>query len=328
LNFKQPFITDLEMAPTILNLVTGTILALLLNANPSHELRILGLFPLHGRSHFIICEALMRNLAKQGHQVDVYSHFPLREPIPNYTDYSLEGLTGSLSNNMSYAPFDVKTNLFSLQELMVMYGEPICELINLPVFQKLMHEPPNNPGYDLVIIEVSTYSLLLKSSPFYSPFLAQLFAAQCYLAWGHRLQVPTVAVVTTTLYDWLNEPFGNPSNPAVEPSILSGFTSSMTFSQRVYNVLLGVYVRFAFNYYLGRQDKIVERLFGPNYPTLHELQKNISLVLVNYHYSINGPRSSMPMIQDVAGLHIEESKDQLSQVRTLSKNNIGTSNSI
>jgi glucuronosyltransferase len=164
--------------------------------------------------------------------------------------------------------------------------------------------------------------------PLFRFVLEQLFVAQCYLAWGHRLQVPVVAVVATTLYDWLNEPFGIPFNPAAEPSILSGFTSSMTFSQRLYNVMLEMYTRSIYNYYIGRQDKMVKQLFGPDYPTIHEMQKDISLVLVNYHYSMNGPRSSMPMIQDVAGLHIEESKDQLSQVRILSKNNIGTSNSI
>jgi glucuronosyltransferase len=100
----------------------------------------------------------MRNLAKQGHQVDVYSHFPLREPLPNYTDYSLEGLTGVLSNNISYAPLHGMTNLVTMKLMMSLYGEPICDLMNLPVLQKLIHDPPNDPGYDLVIIEVSVDS--------------------------------------------------------------------------------------------------------------------------------------------------------------------------
>lgn len=43
--------------------------------------RILGIFPLNGRSHMMMFEQLMKGLAKRGHQVDVVSTFPQKKTI-------------------------------------------------------------------------------------------------------------------------------------------------------------------------------------------------------------------------------------------------------
>ena len=41
----------------------------------------------------------MKELAAKGHQADVYGHFPLKTPIPNYTDSSLiETVLNLISN--------------------------------------------------------------------------------------------------------------------------------------------------------------------------------------------------------------------------------------
>lgn len=44
--------------------------------------KILGLFPLNSKSHFVMFERLMKALAEKGHEVDVLSHFPLKNTIP------------------------------------------------------------------------------------------------------------------------------------------------------------------------------------------------------------------------------------------------------
>lgn len=40
---------------------------------------ILGVFPLPGKSHFVMFERLMKRLAEKGHNVDVATHFPSKE---------------------------------------------------------------------------------------------------------------------------------------------------------------------------------------------------------------------------------------------------------
>ena len=47
---------------------------------------ILGIFPMPSKSHMTIHSVLMKELARRGHQVTVFSPFPEKSPIPNYTD--------------------------------------------------------------------------------------------------------------------------------------------------------------------------------------------------------------------------------------------------
>lgn len=54
--------------------------------------RILGIFPLHVRSHMMMFEQLIKGLARRGHQVDVISSFPQIKPYPNYTDIVIPSL--------------------------------------------------------------------------------------------------------------------------------------------------------------------------------------------------------------------------------------------
>lgn len=49
---------------------------------------ILGLFPLPGKSHFVMFEALLKKLADKGHNVDVATHFPMENPPPRYFSFS------------------------------------------------------------------------------------------------------------------------------------------------------------------------------------------------------------------------------------------------
>jgi glucuronosyltransferase len=63
-------------------LVTGVHLA--------NAARILGLFPMPGRSHIAVNVALVKELAYRGHDVTVVSPYPENNTIPNYKDIVLD----------------------------------------------------------------------------------------------------------------------------------------------------------------------------------------------------------------------------------------------
>ncbi|XP_014220312.2 UDP-glucuronosyltransferase 1-3-like [Trichogramma pretiosum] len=268
------------------------VLLLAATLSTSHGLRILGIFPLQGKSHFVMCEALMRGLAAKGHQVDVYSHFPLKKPIPNYKDYSLAGTLPALANNMTYDYMNSFGGVISIPVLMNLIGNPVCELLNLPIFQNLIKNPPNDPPYDLVIIE--------------------MFLSNCYLELGHHLNVPIVSMVTTSLFEWMYRPLGNPSRLAVEPTTFSGGYHPMSFKERLSNVVLSHYFENSFNREArNAQNAMVEKAFGPGMPDVIDLQKEISLTLVNYHHALNGVRAFTPSVVPVGGIHVFENEDVL-----------------
>lgn len=110
--------------------------------------RILGVFPLHGKSHWIMQEALMRELARRGHQVDVITHFPLKTPIPNYKDISLKGSLPLVTNNINASEVQGFSSL-SIATLVEIAGTNVCNLLSHPNLQQLIKNPPQDPPYEI-----------------------------------------------------------------------------------------------------------------------------------------------------------------------------------
>lgn len=54
--------------------------------------QILGLFAHPGKSHFNFFRPIFMALAERGHNISMYSYFPLEKPIDNYTDYVFQGM--------------------------------------------------------------------------------------------------------------------------------------------------------------------------------------------------------------------------------------------
>lgn len=54
-----------------------------------------------------------------------------------------------------------------------------------------------------------------------------------------------------------------------------------------------------------------------NYPTYDEVKKNVSLVLVNHHFSEGSVRAYVPNLVEVGGIHIKQTPDPLPMVRRL-----------
>lgn len=99
-------------------------------------------------------EQLMKILARRGHQVDVISTFPLTKPYPNYNDLIVLPTARQFMNNMTYD--EIKT-LFAKSPTDVvatLAGNDICEFLNHSQVQQLIRNPPNDPPYDAVIMEV------------------------------------------------------------------------------------------------------------------------------------------------------------------------------
>lgn len=75
------------------------VLLLIYFTTPLQCYNILGIFIHPGKSHFDMFYPLMRGLAENGHNITVISHFPDKNPLPNYKDIVLEGLDDISLNN-------------------------------------------------------------------------------------------------------------------------------------------------------------------------------------------------------------------------------------
>ncbi|KAL0107030.1 hypothetical protein PUN28_015526 [Cardiocondyla obscurior] len=260
--------------------------AILLCDQIANGYRILGVFPLHGKSHWIVNEALMKDLARRGHQVDVITHFPQKKPIPNYKDISLKDTLPPTVNNISAADLERFGGSPKIPVLVQMGGDVICNLLGHPKLQELIKNPPQDPPYDLVILE--------------------LFASPCYIAFGRHLKVPVIATVTSMMHDWLNEVSANPINPAYTPSMFSDYTQRMNFKERLMNFWAIHFHTWQFHYYTNHHLTFVKKHFGIDVSNIKDLYKDIALYLTNSHHSLNGVRPLATNVIEVGGLHIRD----------------------
>ena len=134
--------------------------------------RILGVFPFNAKSHNIVFEALMKGLAKRGHQVDVITQFPLKKDVKNYKEIlNLDGTLDRLVDNYTIQ-FITQMNEDVLELLAENYGNRLCHFLGLDELQKLIKNPPTDPAYDVVITEVIfNYNAYLEKKKFNMIFI-------------------------------------------------------------------------------------------------------------------------------------------------------------
>ena len=137
------------------------------------------------------------------------------------------------------------------------------------------------------------------------------FFNDCVIGLAHKLRIPVIQMCSLVGTKWMDAWVGNPSFYSYVPNTFQEFTSKMTFRQRVSNTVSELYVKLGREiYFLPKQNAIMKKYFNSSddFPTIEELQNNISLVLVNSHFSFNLPRPLMPNMIEVGGLHVKSPK--------------------
>lgn len=132
---------------------------------------------------------------------------------------------------------------------------------------------------------------------------------------AHKYNAPLVLITT----------FGNcmrhnivTRNPLQLYKVLSEFLDvkdPSSFWGRLRNFYFAFYEFFWWKYwYLEKQEELV-RKYIPNLqepvPSLYEMQKNASLILINSHFSFKPPVAYHPNIVEVGGLHLSKSDKKL-----------------
>ncbi|XP_021918141.1 UDP-glucuronosyltransferase 2B14-like [Zootermopsis nevadensis] len=250
----------------------------------SKSARILGLFNFNGRSHFVMFEALLKGLAARGHQVHVVGHFPQKNPVPNYTDISVEGSIPAVFNNFT-VPGAVEFGKYdNVLRFVFQTSVDMCEiLMEHPKLQELLH---SNETYDLIITE--------------------LFAVDCLIGFSHRFKAPFISMTSSVMLPWGNDRVGNSDHPAYTSNFFLPYTHHMTIGQRIINTVFTEILKLG--HYMFAElpwDKLSKKYYGQDIPPLSELKKRTSLILVNSHFSLTNPRPTVPGVVEVGGLHIQ-----------------------
>lgn len=99
------------------------------------------------------------------------------------------------------------------------------------------------------------------------------------------------------------------------PHFMSDMDHNMNFYQRCKNTIYSLYDAAGRRFiHSSKMDQMARSVFSDLekkrgfLPTTYELQKSISVILVNSHPVLNHPRPKMPGLIDVSGIHIRKPK--------------------
>ncbi|XP_055702426.1 UDP-glycosyltransferase UGT5-like [Phlebotomus papatasi] len=254
--------------------------------------KILMVFPSFSPSHLIVASGLLKGLAKKGHEVTMVSSYPQSKPVKNYRDVVLpldkfdkDAIMADMVKNAGQQ-FQMITKM---PEMMKMSYDIANETMSNPEFRKIMEEE----SFDLVILGI-----------FANQFLAGL---------GYHFKCPVTVMSQVQAVYMTSELVGNPVSLASTSTVFLGYSGRMTFMQRVKNIFAGVLEMLMTQLLLRPYDRMYyESNFPPDkYPSFDESLRNVSLVLVNHHFSQGNLRPYVPAMVEIGGIHIEDETDPL-----------------
>lgn len=228
-------------------------------------------------------------------QVTVITNFPTQEKIPNYKEILLDQFSNVWERNR----FDFnEMSVRNMQDILYTIGLNATEhaLNNIEV-QSLINS--NDIKYDLMIVEQ--------------------FNQEAFLMLGHKLNIPIVSIATLG-YGIASSGFMGFMTPwSHVPHEFLPYDDRMTFLERLNNVKVNLIEMMIRKYsYLPKQDELVKKYFknleGP-LPTISQLERNISLLLVNSHVALSTPRPSIMGVVSIGGSHIKGPKNLIWDVR-------------
>ncbi|KAJ8883366.1 hypothetical protein PR048_015209 [Dryococelus australis] len=233
--------------------------------------RILAVFDVHAEIHFLMAEALMKTLAAR------------EETCAELTDNDVSGSLLSFMDNVNIDMFDTLNAICATRIFLTHYAETCWKTMQHSNARALLK---SNQSFDLVITEI--------------------FTCKCAIGFAYKFRFPFISIDTSVGFPWTQGRVGNPGHPAYIANYFLPFSSKMTFWHRATNMLYSIMLKSGYYYFSTLPiNKFLKGIFGGDIPTL----ENTSLVLVKIHFSITGPRPTVPNYVEVAGLQIKVPKD-------------------
>uniref|UniRef100_A0A2S2QKD4 UDP-glucuronosyltransferase 2B2 n=2 Tax=Sipha flava TaxID=143950 RepID=A0A2S2QKD4_9HEMI len=261
------------------------VIILLTAAGRASAARVLGVFPHHGYSHHSVFLPYLRALADRGHNVLVISHFDSSHT--GIMDISVKG-SAPMDNNITFPDSTTFGFFATWRDVFVMYNmAKITEgIFEVPAVRQLLDEP--DAGFDLVV--------------------AEHFNSDLSLGFAAKYRAPLVLLSSCPLMPWTSSLVGQPQLTAHRPFVFSGLSPRMDLAQRLANTLMAHVSDAVFQLvHRSWSKRVVKKHLGVDL-SVDEFASNVSLVLVNTHWSINGASATVPSVLEVGGMHMKPSK--------------------
>lgn len=243
---------------------------------------ILVFMPSSSKSHKNTFDPLIEELIKRNHSVTEVTMYPSSKSMPGKKTIFTEFIR---KKSDEFAPLSWQMSASSTLTTIWMimgFGTSICPLL---YEDPALLEFIKNPG--------GPYDLVLVSSIF----------NDCYLSVVGTYGAPVVMISPSAIWPDVAWQMDIPNPWSYSPFLLLPYSSEMTFFQRLWNSLLsGFWTGVRWFIMHPSCDSTVQK-FVPNAPSIRDVIKNVSFLLVNSHVSMDDPKPLMPYMAEVGAMH-------------------------
>ncbi|CAO1423125.1 unnamed protein product [Diamesa serratosioi] len=237
--------------------------------------KILGVFPLYGKSHFTLGNAVMKTLIDAGHEITMISAFPNKIPQHNYRDISIENEDLEKMKTLSFLFLH---HIGSMTARMTLAHPNVQTLMN------------SGETFDAVIVEAFNFDAIFGLAEYYN--------------------CPLIVVTPFGAVKWANVMTGNQSPSSYVPQPFLHYTDKMTFKERLYNTFVSLIEHVAFQFvHIPWQSKIYNEFFPNAKKSFQEVLKSPAIVLLNNYVASSSPRPYLPNMIEIGGVHIDPVKE-------------------
>ena len=101
---------------------------------------------------------------------------------------------------------------------------------------------------------------------------------------------------------------GDSEQTAYVPYIMTSFTDHMTLLERTINTaLVHTMAKIPRYFYMPKIDRLVQHYFS-GYPSVYDVERNVSLIFTNTHPSFTYPRVHPPNVIEIGAIHCRPAK--------------------
>ena len=235
--------------------------------------------PVGTQSDKVVFEALAQGLAKKGHRVTLLSSFNQTTKAEGVTELVI----GNGKRPISFDHYHCATFSDLLEYVQELY-------YSSGVGARFIEDPAVSQLVDSQI----TYDLLINNAAH----------NELMLYFAYKFNIPFVYLSTTGDVSWVSESLRIPSNLASQPLQCCSHSEDMSFTQRVINY--GIYWIFQVlrvRVMLPQSTKIIRQYLDNTIPNLGDIERNMSLMIVNNHWNMEYPRTYPPHVVEAGCLH-------------------------
>lgn len=157
------------------------------------------------------------------------------------------------------------------------------------------------------------FSTLLNSNDEqFDVIVMEVFLNEAMVGLSHHFGAPIVGYSTVGTTKSTSDMVGSPSPLSYIPHWMLPLTEEMNFVQRIYNTMIYASESLFFHFvYMPLHERLYNEIFSNPKPTLAAARTNVSLVLLNTHFSLSYPRPYMVNMIEVGGMHVSRTPNKL-----------------